>query len=118
MGFQVIEVIVIVSYSQNHWVSGLFPTSGILNDYVHWLKLALSKGPNRVGVSIPSPEDGNIQFPNRCIFSYLEFRTMDKVQKCSTGCYTPSSGPFRLYGKNNFNKLICYKTEVSYNIIP
>jgi hypothetical protein len=25
----------------------------------HWTRLALSKGPNTVGVSLPSPEDGN-----------------------------------------------------------
>jgi hypothetical protein len=28
-------------------------------DLVQWLKLALSKGPNRVGVFLPTPEDGN-----------------------------------------------------------
>jgi hypothetical protein len=26
---------------------------------VQWLRLALSKGPNRVGVSLPSPKEGN-----------------------------------------------------------
>jgi hypothetical protein len=31
------------------------------------LRLALSKGPNRVGVSFPSLEDGNIQFPKLCV---------------------------------------------------
>jgi hypothetical protein len=28
--------------------------------------LALSKGPNRAGVSLPLYEDGNVQFPKRC----------------------------------------------------
>jgi hypothetical protein len=50
---------------------------------VHCLRLALSKGPNRVGVSLPSFEDGNIQFPKHCVFQYLEFWTMDRVQKPS-----------------------------------
>jgi hypothetical protein len=56
---------------------------------VQWLGLALSKRPNRVGVSLPSPEDGN-RSSFRNIFLYLEFWTMDKVQK-------PSSEPFRFY---------------------
>jgi hypothetical protein len=38
------------------------------------LILALSKGPNRVDVSVPSPEDGN-----RPSYSYLEFWMMEKV---------------------------------------
>jgi hypothetical protein len=40
-----------------------------------------SKGPNRVGVS-PSPEDGNrFSFRNDVLSRYLEYLTMDKVQK-------------------------------------
>jgi hypothetical protein len=35
---------------------------------VQQLRLALSKGPNRVGVSLPSPEDGN-----RCSFLHVAF---------------------------------------------
>lgn len=38
--------------------------------------LALTKG--------PSPEEGNIQFPKRCVFpSYFKFQTMDKDHKPS-----------------------------------
>jgi hypothetical protein len=49
----------------------------------HWT-LALSNGPSRVGVSFPSPEDGSrSSFRNVVFSSYLEFRTMDKVQKPS-----------------------------------
>jgi hypothetical protein len=33
---------------QNYWVSGWL-----------WMRLALSKGPNKVGVSLPSPEARN-----------------------------------------------------------
>jgi hypothetical protein len=41
-------------------------------------------GPNRVGVSIPSPEDENKScFRNTVFSSYLEFRTMKKVQEPS-----------------------------------
>jgi hypothetical protein len=47
-----------------------------------WLRLALSKGPNEVGISLPSPEDRNrSSFRNTVFSSYLEFRTIDKVQK-------------------------------------
>jgi hypothetical protein len=51
---------------------------------------ALSKGPNRVGVSLPSPEDGDRSSFRNVVFSrYLEFRTMDEAHKpsdseCST----------------------------------
>jgi hypothetical protein len=48
------------------------------------VSLAFSKGPNRVGVSIPSSEDGNwSSFRNVVFSSYLEFRTMDNVHKPS-----------------------------------
>jgi hypothetical protein len=47
------------------------------------LKLALSKGPNRVGVSLPHLKTKQIQFPKLKSSRYLEFRTMDKVQKPS-----------------------------------
>jgi hypothetical protein len=45
--------------------------------------MALFNGPNR-GVSLPSPEDENkSSFRNVVFFSYLEFRTMDKVHNAS-----------------------------------
>jgi hypothetical protein len=48
------------------------------------MRLALSKGPSRVSVLLPSPEDGNRpSYPNVVFSSYLEFETMDKVQKAS-----------------------------------
>jgi hypothetical protein len=53
--------------TQNYWVSGLYRSYGIINTT---LKLALSKGPNRVGVSLPSPEDGKrSSFRNTVFFS-------------------------------------------------
>jgi hypothetical protein len=49
---------------------------------VQWLILALSKGPNRVCVSIASPEDGNRPSFRHVVFcSYLGFRTMENVHK-------------------------------------
>jgi hypothetical protein len=49
---------------------------------VQWLRLALSKGPNRVGVSPPPSEDGNkSSFRNIVFSSYLEFRAMNKSRK-------------------------------------
>jgi hypothetical protein len=55
-------------------------------------------GPNRVGVSLPSPEDGNrSSFLNVMFSGYLEFRTMHKVQKPGNSeCYTASSEPFNI----------------------
>jgi hypothetical protein len=46
------------------------------------MNLALSKGPNSVGVSPQSPEDAKrSSFRNAVFSSYLEFLTTDKVHK-------------------------------------
>jgi hypothetical protein len=58
-----------------------------LNHCSNW-RLTLSKGPNSVGVSLPSPEDGNRSSVRNFIFLvYLEFWTMDEVQKPSNSEY-------------------------------
>jgi hypothetical protein len=36
------------------------------------IEVALSNGPNRVSVSFPSSEDGNIQFPKRCLLFRIQ----------------------------------------------
>jgi hypothetical protein len=59
--------------SSTHWIGG-------------WVdpQPALSKGLNRVGASLPSPEDGmRFSFRNVVFSSYLVFRTMGKVHKPS-----------------------------------
>jgi hypothetical protein len=62
---------------ENYYSESLF-------EEVQWLRLALSKGPNRVGVSFPSPEDGNrSRFRNFLFSSCLQFRTMNKFHKPS-----------------------------------
>jgi hypothetical protein len=43
----------IVYSTQNYWVFGLCPSSGILEARMEWPRLTLSKGPNRVGVLAP-----------------------------------------------------------------
>jgi hypothetical protein len=63
----------------------------------------LSQGPNRVRVSLLSPEDVNRSaFRNVVFSSYVEFPTMDGVHKSSdSGCYTPTSEHFRTsYGES------------------
>jgi hypothetical protein len=72
-------ILSIVRYSKNleNTAFDLFPSSELC------LRLALSKGPNRVNVS-PSPEDGNrSSFRNVVFYNFLEYRKMDKVQKSS-----------------------------------
>jgi hypothetical protein len=49
------------------------------NDLWMWNKTKLNWEPKQLSPS-PSPDDGCIQFPKRCVFQHLEFRTMDKVQ--------------------------------------
>jgi hypothetical protein len=102
-----------VHFGQSYWVSGLCPSSGILNTgnttflkldqfpssdegrkiptllgplettNLKWLRLALSKGPKRVGVSFLTWGRKQVQFPKHSVYQYLESRTMDKVQKPS-----------------------------------
>jgi hypothetical protein len=66
-------------------------------DLVQWLRLALSKGANRVGAAIVLPEDGNrSSFQN---FVFFE-KTLDDEQSPKTWFFqvqnTPSSEPFRI----------------------
>jgi hypothetical protein len=56
------------------WVCGIYPLSG--------LRLALSKGSDKVGVSFPTSEDVKRSISLNIVFySYLYFRTMNKVHK-------------------------------------
>jgi hypothetical protein len=60
--------------------------------------LALSKGQNRVGVSLFSPEDGNISSFRNIFGYYLEFQMMDTVQDPSNfECYISLSESFSFY---------------------
>jgi hypothetical protein len=59
--------------TQDYWGFGLCPSSGILEARKHnvsetALRLALSKGPNRVGVFPPHLGRKQIQFPKHCVF--------------------------------------------------
>jgi hypothetical protein len=47
------------------------------------MRLALSKGPNRVAAFLTSPEDGNRSSFRKGAAKFLEYRTMDRVQKAS-----------------------------------
>jgi hypothetical protein len=83
---------------------GLFPSSDILENRKYdvsetALRLALSKGPNWVGVvSLFNWGRKQIQFPKCRVLYSLEYQTMEKVQKPSNSvCYTPSSEPFRIW---------------------
>jgi hypothetical protein len=59
------------------------------------LRLALFKGPNRAGVSLLSPEDGNgSSCRNVVLSSYLESRTMHKFQELRDSEYTHSVKEF------------------------
>jgi hypothetical protein len=74
------RILTVLYNTQNYWISGLCPSFGILNARQHklkaaaltwvvqWLRLALFRVPNIVGISIPSPEDGN-----RCSFRNVVF---------------------------------------------
>jgi hypothetical protein len=85
-----------ISWTQ-HGVSCLYSCCYV-TWVVHWLRLGLSKGPNRVGVFPFTWGWEHIQFPKRCSSLNLEFGMMAAVQKPSTSeCCTPSLEPFRVY---------------------
>jgi hypothetical protein len=57
--------------------------------FVHWFRLALSEGRNRIGVSLLTWGRKHTHFPKHCVFYSLEHRTMDKIKKLSNiGCFT------------------------------
>jgi hypothetical protein len=67
--------------TQNYWFSGLYPSSGILNTIKHIVSETGFK---------------------RCVFWYLELRTMDKVQKPSNSqCY-------KIHHFGNWAQTICF----------
>jgi hypothetical protein len=67
-------------------------------NHVQWLRLPLSNGLNQVGVSHPSPDEGNISSFRNFVFCVFRIRTMDEVQKRSNPeCHTPLSEPSWIY---------------------
>jgi hypothetical protein len=76
------------------WLNGCVNLTGV----VQWLRLALSKGPNWVGVFFPpSPEDEKRSSFRNVVFALPRTRTMEKVQQPSNSvCYTPSSESFKI----------------------
>jgi hypothetical protein len=99
----------------------LFPSSGEGRETsdrlgpLEWLRLALSKGPNSVGVSIPTPYGVNrTSSHDTVVSSYLEFRTTDKVQKRSDSkCYTQVSETTRFFFIQ-FTESHCARLEMRY----
>jgi hypothetical protein len=60
-----------------------------------------------VDISFLLSEDETGPIPEKFFSSYLEFRTMDKVQKPNDyEYYTPSSEPFRFYFKINLKQYV------------
>jgi hypothetical protein len=129
-------------YTQSHWVCGLCPSCRILNNHKtqsfwNWisfrvqvrvgrdlpcwaqlLRSAFSKRSNRLGVSIPSLEDGNrSNFRNVVCSAWLGFRTMNKIHKPSDSeCYTTSSEPFRCY--RMYSKTLGCFTQLNSTPLP
>jgi hypothetical protein len=73
--FNIHEMSKLVS-CQNYWVYGIWPSSGVLNTRKNnvletGLRLALSKGHNRVGVPLSSPEDGKRSTFRNVVFSSI-----------------------------------------------
>jgi hypothetical protein len=85
MPYRLYRDLTMVYNTQNYWVFGLFPSFG------QWLRLALSKGPNRVGVSLHLRTETDPVSETSCFFLLsFKIRTMDKVRKPSNSlCHMP-----------------------------
>jgi hypothetical protein len=77
-------------------------------DLIHW---GSAKGPNWVDVSLPSREEGNwSSFQDVVFSSYLEFRTMDKVNIPSeSGAYKFSVKAYLATSKMSLNSCYVYR---------
>jgi hypothetical protein len=72
----------LITRKRNVSGTGCVSVSRWVEENIQWSRLVLSEGPNKVGVSLPSPVDGNRSSFRNVVFSiYLEFRTMDQVPK-------------------------------------
>jgi hypothetical protein len=76
---------------------------------VQWLRLALSKGPNGVGVFPPSPKDGNRSSFWNVVFYSLEYQTMEKSKKPSNPVWFISAFYSNAISRNECGseKLLC-----------
>jgi hypothetical protein len=82
-----------------NWICFRPRLSGWGASTLQWLRLALSNGSCRLGVSHPLIRGRKqIRLPICCaLLCFLEHRTMDRVQKLSNPeCYTPSPEPVRI----------------------
>jgi hypothetical protein len=84
--------------------------------FCQWLRLALSKGPNRVSVSPLTWGRKQIRFQNTVFSIFLQYRTMDKFQRpgnseCTWKCLTAwtifSSRFFKLRNQVRAGWLVC-----------
>jgi hypothetical protein len=92
--------------TQNYWAFGLCPPSSITETRKHNVSETSSVSFLRWGgwqdtysVEFPPPFSWGrkqIQFPKRCVFYFLEYRTMDKVQKPSNSEHKLSSKRWKL----------------------
>jgi hypothetical protein len=85
---------------------GLFSSSGILGirRFGNWIcfRLQVRKKDTQLGPL----KRANLN-PKRRVFYYLEFRTIEEVQKPSNSvCHPPSSEPFRIYKKCSRNLFV------------
>jgi hypothetical protein len=98
--------------SQNYWQFGFYPLFGILKTRKHtvqWLRLVLSKGPNRAGVFSLTWGWKQVQFLKHCFLWFLEHSMTDQAHKPrNSKCHTPPSEPFRLH----LHSSMCFTVHV------
>jgi hypothetical protein len=79
----------------------------MVHDALQTLRLGLSKGPHRVGILVPSPEDGNRStFRNVLSFIYYSVR------------WKKSRNPVILGGSLLVYTLVCFPSSRNINPIP
>jgi hypothetical protein len=81
--------------NQTNWSTDCRPQTNSIGCL--WLRLALSKGPNSLGVFFPSPEERTRSSLRNVAFSNYLYRTMGEVHNPNNSeCCTTSLEPFRL----------------------
>jgi hypothetical protein len=94
------------------WEEGIIYSVGSLRKSLGPVtEVTICKGPNRIGVSLPSPEDRNRYCSRNIVLpSYLEFRTVERVQESSDSEYRiPSPEPFRFSSFLQLMNTLCLR---------
>jgi hypothetical protein len=119
-----LHIFLVISLQPN-LLSGVYTAVVNMTWVILCLRLALCKRPNRLYISVSSPEDGNgSSFRNAVFPSYLEFRAMGKIQKTNDSEHTsktpwPESASklYRLSDRRSSGKLVQTFADIGCHVV-